>query len=68
MMKQRKLIRGKFDSRFKFEFDEKRMKTSTRKVQGYFMTPMHYACYTKGGVRMIEHIRKQPWETWREFL
>ena len=63
-MKARKLIRGKFDSQYKFIFDERCMKTTSRKQLGYFTSAMDYACRTKGGMRAIAHAIHQPWETW----
>ena len=62
----RRLIRGKFDSRWKFRYDERANRTSKVRDVGYFMTAMAYARYTQGGVRMIQHIRNRPWDTWRE--
>jgi hypothetical protein len=53
----RKMIRGKYDSQFKHNG-----KTLER---GVFNTAMNYAQMHKGGVKLIQHIRSQPWETWR---
>lgn len=62
---RRRLIRGKFDSRWKFGWDERANRTSKVLTQGYFMGAMAYARYTQGGVKMIEHVRTRPWDTWR---
>lgn len=61
----RRLIRGKFDSMWKYGWDFKADRVGKIKVQGHFMTPMDYARRCKGGIRMIEHARCQPWETWK---
>ena len=61
----RRLIRGKFDSRWKFVYDERAGRISKIREVGYFMTAMAYARYTQGGVKMIEHVRHKPHDTWR---
>lgn len=61
----RRLIRGKFDSRWKFGWDERAGRTSKVLEQGYFMTAMAYAHHTQGGVKMIAAVRGRPWDTWR---
>ena len=64
-MKARRLIRGKFDSLYKFVWDRRANRVSKQKVQGHFMTPMDYARRNKGGMGLLEHARRQPWETWK---
>ena len=61
----RRLIRGKFDSRWKFTYNERAGRVSKIREEGYFMTAMGYARHTQGGVKMIEHVRVKPWDTWR---
>ena len=61
----RRLIRGKFDSRWKKAFNMNTLKLTGRLELGYFMTGMAYARYTRGGVKMIESVRRKPWDTWR---
>lgn len=61
----RRLICGKFDSRWKFDWDLKTNRQTRRLVQGYFMSGMAYARYTQGGVDMIQSVRDKPWNTWR---
>lgn len=60
----RRLIRGKFDSRWKQEFNTKIMKSTGKLEQGYFMTAITYARKNRGGMALIRHARNQPWETW----
>ena len=66
-MKAYKLIRGKFDSHWKFDFNLKTGERINRKMRGHFMTAMQYACYTKGGMIMIEGVRSRPWNTWKAY-
>lgn len=61
----RRLIRGKYDSRWKFTYNERAGRVSKIREEGYFMTAMDYARHTQGGVKMIEHVRVKPWDTWR---
>lgn len=61
----RKMIRGKYDSQWRFDWNMKTGKQTRTKHRGHFMTAVDYACWTRGGVKMIEHIRCQPWTTWR---
>lgn len=61
----RRLIRGKFDSQYKFIWDERANRISRVRERGYFMTAMAYARFTQGDVKMIEHVRHKPWDTWR---
>jgi hypothetical protein len=64
----RKLICGKFDSLWRYQY-----RTTTRRghqrrehlVRGHFDSAMNYACRHRGGTKLIEYIRNQPWETWR---
>jgi len=56
----RKMIRGKYDSLWKFENG-----VSGRLIRGKFATAMEYARRTGGGVAAIQHARNQPWETWQ---
>lgn len=64
-MKARRLIRGKFDSLYKFSWDFKADRVGKQKVQGHYMTAMDYARRNKGGMGLLEHARRQPWETWK---
>ena len=57
----RKMIRGKYDSLWKFD-------TKRQLRRGKFATAMQYACRVKGGVVAIQHIRNQPWETWQPLV
>ena len=59
------MICGKYDSLWKYGWDLKSNRISKIKVPGHFMSAMDYARRTKGGIRMIEHARCQPWETWK---
>lgn len=59
------MICGKYDSLWKYTYNWKANRTSKIRVQGHFMTAIEYARYTKGGMRLINHARKQPWETWQ---
>ena len=61
----RRLIRGKYDSRWKFCWDDRAFRTSKVRTLGYFMTAMDYARHTQGGVKMIQHVRHKPHDTWR---
>lgn len=60
-----KMINGKYDSLWKKEFDAKTFKSTGRLKKGFFDTAMNYARKHKGGVAAIQHIRNQPWESWR---
>lgn len=61
----RRLIRGKFDSQFKQEFNVRTNRFTGRLERGTFDTAMNYARRNQGGVALIQHARNQPWETWR---
>ncbi len=61
----RKMIRGKYDSQFKYEYNTQTMKRTGRLQRGTFDTAMNYARRVKGGVAAIQHIRNQPWTTWQ---
>jgi hypothetical protein len=68
MMKEqvmRRLIRGKFDSRWKKTYNLHTLKPTGRRELGYIMIAMDYARYTQGGVKMIQAVRNRPWDTWR---
>lgn len=52
-----RLIRGKFDSAWKFD-------AQGILRHGYFETPLHYARRMRGGLAVIEHLRQQPWTGW----
>jgi hypothetical protein len=58
-------ICGKYDSRFKWTY--KKGKKAYRQF-GHFQTAMEYARRTGDGMAAIEHIRIQPWETWKPRL
>lgn len=60
-----KMIRGKYDSQFKFIFDGRRNKITRILERGTFDTAMNYACRVRGGMKAIDYIRRQPWESWR---
>lgn len=60
----RRLIRGKFDSRWKQEFNMQTNRFTGRLEQGTFDTAMNYARKNRGGMTLIQHARRQPWETW----
>lgn len=60
----RRMIRGKYDSLWKREFNVRTGKFTQRLQRGKFATAMQYACEVRGGVAAIQHIRTQPWETW----
>ena len=60
----RRLIRGKFDSLWKREFNVRTGRFTGRLEKGTFDTAMNYARRVRGGVAAIQHIRNQPWETW----
>lgn len=60
-----RMICGKYDSLWKQEFNTRTMKRTGRLERGTFTTAMEYARRVKGGVRAIEHARRQPWETWK---
>jgi hypothetical protein len=60
-----KMIRGKYDSLWKQEFNVSTAKFTGRLKKGFFDTAMNYARKNKGGVVAIRHIRNQPWESWR---
>jgi hypothetical protein len=60
----RRMIRGKYDSLYKREFNVVTGKFTQRLQRGKFATAMQYACRVRGGVAAIQHIRAQPWETW----
>ena len=66
-MKAYRLIRGKFDSQWKFDYNLKTDELTNRKIRGRFMTAMQYACYTKGGMIMIDSVRTRPWNTWKAY-
>lgn len=60
-----RLIRGKFDSLWKFDLvADARGKSILRR--GYFMTPMHYARKVRGGLVTVDHLRHQPWTGWQK--
>lgn len=62
----RRLIRGKFDSLWKWEhqINPRGLDRRIRRRKGTFDTAMNYARKVRGGVAAIQHIRRQPWETW----
>ena len=59
------MIRGKYDSAWKRQFNARIMKFTGRLERGVFDTAMNYARKNKGGMAAIEHARNQPWETWQ---
>lgn len=61
----RRMICGKYDSLWKRELNERTMRFTGRLERGVFDTAMNYARRVRGGIAAIEHIRNQPWETWR---
>ena len=61
-----RMIRGKYDSLWKREFNTRTLKFTGRLERGTFATAMDYARRHKGGVALIQHVRNQPWETWRK--
>lgn len=61
----RKLMRGKFDSQFKWQYKMCQAPVRTHKERGHFMTAMAYACKQKGGMGTFRHAQIQPWETWQ---
>ena len=58
------MIRGKYDSLWKYDWNLKTNRPLRSKRRGHFMTAMDYACSIKGGIRAIESARRQPWATW----
>lgn len=61
----KRLICGKYDSQWKQEYDIRTMRFTGRRERGTFSTAMAYARRNKGGMVLIEHARRQPWETWQ---
>jgi hypothetical protein len=63
----RKMIRGKYDSLWKWDcrLNPQGLARRIRRVRGKFATAMDYARQVRGGVAAIQHIRRQPWETWQ---
>jgi len=59
-----KMIRGKYDSLWKWKLNPVGLARKTHRQRGKFATAMQYACRVKGGVKAIQYIRNQPWETW----
>jgi hypothetical protein len=65
----RRLICGKFDSQWRYVYRTTSRQGHQRRqgqVRGFFDTAMNYACRHKGGIKLIAHVRHQPWETWRQ--
>lgn len=65
----RKLICGKFDSQWRYQFNPTSLRGHQRqlgKVRGFFDTAMNYARRHRGGMKLLAHARNQPWETWRQ--
>jgi hypothetical protein len=62
-----KMICGKYDSLWKWDcrLNPHGLDRRTRRVRGKFATAMDYARQVRGGVAAIQHIRRQPWETWQ---
>ena len=60
----RRLICGKFDSRWKQAYNTQTMRSTGRLEFGHFTSAMTYARKHQGGMALIQHIRNQPWETW----
>jgi hypothetical protein len=60
----RRLIRGKYDSQWKLDWNLDTDRQIRRKYKGHFDSAMNYARKTRGGIKMIQHIRTQPWTTW----
>lgn len=58
---------SKFDSKWKFKFDLYSNRTLKIKELGHFMSAMDYACWTKGGMAAIGHIRYNPHDTWHAY-
>ena len=56
---------GKYDSPWKPKYDVRLLRYTGRKERGTFCSAMQYARRHKGGMTLIEHARKQPWETWQ---
>lgn len=67
-MKQRRMIRGKYDSLWKWEYQIRPwgLDRKIRLRRGCFDTAMNWACRHRGGIKSIQHARNQPWETWRQ--
>lgn len=59
----RRLIRGKFDSRWKKMYT---VAGVTLRL-GHFSGAMDYARRNKTGIWGIHHIRSQPWESWQNY-
>ncbi len=61
-----KMIRGKYDSLWKWDhrLNPQGLDRRVRRVRGKFATAMDHARKNRGGVKLIQHIRNQPWETW----
>lgn len=60
-----RMIRGKYDSIWKREYNARTMKFTGKLERGTFDTAMNYARKVQGGIKAIEHARCQPWETWQ---
>ena len=59
------MLMGKYDSQWKQQYDVRLLRYTGRKERGTFCSAMQYARRHKGGMTLIEHARRQPWETWQ---
>lgn len=59
------MIRGKYDSLWKRKYNVRAGRTTNQLERGVFDTAMNYARRHRGGLAAIEHIRGQPWESWK---